>query len=75
MINQNLLNKLSTIFYFDMNKGNLEQEIEWNSLEIISFLTFLLDEFNHSESPENMKKIENYNGLISYVETIQRESL
>ena len=72
MINQDLLKKLSSIFDFDMNKGNLEQGIAWDSLETISFLTFLLDEFNHSETVENINKIANYNGVINYIETIQR---
>lgn len=70
MINKDVLNKLSVIFDYDMLGGDLGQEIDWDSLQTISFLSFLSDQFSHAESPTVINQIQTYNGLIAYIETI-----
>jgi acyl carrier protein len=73
MINSIYSKKLEKLFEIDFTDGIEDKNIEWDSLIIISFMAFLTEEFNKSETPEKIESLQKYRDLFLYINNLSKK--
>lgn len=75
MENHELVYNVLNIFEKNNTKELHEEEIEWDSLNIISIMAILTEHFSINEKPENLEKLIKFKDLFEYLNLISKNLL
>ncbi|KAB8030726.1 hypothetical protein [Fluviispira multicolorata] len=75
MENNYLINTVLNIFEKDITTEIYEEEIEWDSLNTISIMVLLSENFCINEKPENLEMLKKFKDLFEYFNTIAIKSI